>query len=311
VFEDCIQIPKVNGRSCSGKLIPLVISVVFHIFLVYGLYHARFPIKILKVGPTVRNVVIGLPLTSSLPKIVGSLGQGAPAKGAPPGGGPGPEGGTTPPPRRRARSVERAAAAPGPAGPRPSGASSSAVPALSSKFQESLASRLKTGQESELKIVLSPPGSKPGPAAPAAKGTVTDFFSYLPGPVGEGGGGRYGSVGTGRGGRGMGSGQRATMSIPLKGYDLTPWAQKVLELIVRNWDLPSVGNLPDRTQVRIILIISKSGDLSSLEIVEGTALDALERAAVKAIRVSLPFPALPADFPGDFLEAHVEFTYHD
>jgi TonB family protein len=97
----------------------------------------------------------------------------------------------------------------------------------------------------------------------------------------------------------------------LKGYDLTPWALKVLEAIQKNWDLPLVGNLPDRTRVRIILVIRKSGDISSLEVVEGTVLDVLDQAAVKAIRASLPFPALPADFPGDFLEAHFEFTYHD
>jgi TonB family protein len=309
VFEDCIQIRKVNGRSRSGKLLPLVISVVFHIFLVYGLYHARFPIKILKVGPTVQNVVIGPALTTSLPRIVGPMGTGAPAKGAPPEGGPGPEGGTSPP--RRARNAESAPAAPSPPGRRASGEPSSAVPTLSSEFQKSLASRLKSGQGSELKIVLSPPGTKPGPAAPAAKAAVTDFFSYLPGTVGGAGGGRYGTGGTGGGGRGTGSGQRASLSIPLKGYDLTPWAQKVLELIMRSWDLPSVGALPDRAQVRIILIISKNGDVSSLEIVEGTAMDVLDRAAVKAIRASLPFPPLPADFPGDFLEAHVEFTYHD
>jgi len=307
VFEDCIRIRKGDGRNRSKKILPLAISLVFHIFLIYGLYHARIQIKILKLGPSVQNVVIGPALASSLPKIVGSIGAGVPAKGTPPGGGPGPEGGSGLP-HRAARSVESAPAAPAQPGPGASEAPSSGVPALSSRFQKSLASQFKTDQGSEFRIVLAPPGSKP---APAAKGAVSDFLSYLPGPVGETGGGRYGTGGTGGGGRGTGSGQRASISIPLKGYDLTPWAQKVLELIVRNWDLPAVGNLPDRSEVRIILIISKSGDLSSLEMVEGSALDVLDRAAVKAIRASLPFPALPADFPGDFLEAHVEFSYHD
>ncbi|MGD1009106.1 MAG: TonB C-terminal domain-containing protein [Candidatus Aminicenantales bacterium] len=310
MFEDCVQIRKGNGSNRSKKILPLALSLIFHIFLIYGLYHAQISIKILKLGPSVHNVVIGPALTSSLPKIVGSIGPGVPAKGPPPGGGPGPEGASGPP-RRRAPSVESTPAAPAQPGREASGTPSSDIPALSSKFQKALASHLKTDQGAEFKIVLAPPGSKPGPAGPAAKGAVTDFFSYLPGPVGETGGGRYGTGRTGRGGRGTGSGQRASISIPLKGYDLTPWAQKVLELIVRNWDLPSVGNLPDRSEVRIILIISKSGDLSSLEMVEGTALDVLDRAAVKAIRASLPFPALPADFPGDFLEAHVEFSYHD
>lgn len=307
MFEDYIQIRKANGRSRSRKILPLAISLILHAFLIYGLYHSRISIKILKLGPSLQNVVIGPALTSSLPKIVGSIGTGAPAKGTPPGGGPGPEGGSGPP-RRRAAGAESAPAAPAQPSPGAAGTPSSGIPALSSKFQKALASQLKTDEGAEFKIVLAPPGSKAGPAA---KGSVPDFLSYLPCPVGGTKGGRYGTGGTGGGGAGTGSGQRASISIPLKGYDLTPWAQKVLELIVRNWDLPSVGNLPDRSEVRIILIISKGGDLSSLEMVEGTALDVLDRAAVKAIRASLPFPALPADFPGDFLEAHVEFSYHD
>jgi TonB family protein len=63
--------------------------------------------------------------------------------------------------------------------------------------------------------------------------------------------------------------------------------------------------------VKVILMIRKSGDISSLEVVEGSILDVLDQAAVNAIRASLPLPALPADFPGDFLEAYFEFTYHD
>jgi TonB family protein len=85
----------------------------------------------------------------------------------------------------------------------------------------------------------------------------------------------------------------------------------VLELIVANWTLPPVGSLPERSRVKVLLMISKDGRVSSLELVEGAAFDELDQAAVRAIRASLPFPALPADFPGDFLEASIEFTYHD
>lgn len=306
MFEDCFQTRGPDGRTRFAKVLALGISLVAHAFLVYSLYHARFQIKLLNIGPSARNIVIGPSLASSGPKIVGPIRPGGTTGGPPPQGGPAPESAAG---SRRARAAETAPPPPVPGGEAGPGPIAGAVPSLSSKFQQSLASRLKTDQESEFRIVLSPPGTKTGQAPPAAKGRVTDFYSYIPGPVGGTGGG-YGT-GPARGRGRTGGGQRAAISIPLKGYDLTPWALKVLEAIQKNWDLPLVGNLPDRTRVRIILVIRKSGDISSLEVVEGTVLDVLDQAAVKAIRASLPFPALPADFPGDFLEAHFEFTYHD
>jgi hypothetical protein len=179
VFEDCFRTRKANGRTRFEKFLPLTISVILHAFLVYGLYHARFPIKFLKTRPTVRNIVIGPPLTSYLPKVVGPNRPGGPAKGAAPEGGP--EAGTGS--RRAAARPESRPAAPAPSGQPGAGVQTFAVPALSAKFQQSLASRLKTGEESELKIVLGPPGSKPGPAAPPSKGPVTDFYKYIPGSV--------------------------------------------------------------------------------------------------------------------------------
>jgi TonB family protein len=51
--------------------------------------------------------------------------------------------------------------------------------------------------------------------------------------------------------------------------------------------------------------------LDSIEILEGTSVELLDRAALDALRAALPFPALPADFPGDLLEITFEFVYDD
>jgi len=320
VFEDCfLETRKNGGRRRAGTLIALAVSLSVHVVLVYGLYHARFPIKILKTGASVQDIVIGPSLTPPPPKIVGPARARVPGNGIPPESlqrRPGPAGGSgsragrnaasQPPPPPESLPPRPAA----PSGQAPAGATNPGVPALSAKFKESMASRFKSGRESDLSITLSPQGGKPGTAAPAGKTRLPNFYDYYPGPL-DGKGGGYGT-GNGRaGGAGTGDGQRVGLSIPLKGYDLSPWAQKVLEILVKNWSLPAVPMLPEKTAVRIILVIAKNGDLSSLEVVEGTALDVLDQAAVDAIRSSLPLPALPADFPGDFLEAHVEFSYHD
>jgi hypothetical protein len=307
MFEDSFLSRKSNGQTGLKKFLPLGISVIFHGLLVYGLFHARITIKMLAVQSTVSNIRIAPPLTPPLPKIVGSPGS-VPAGGgtasrekaeAAGGGAAGRAAPEAIPP-----AIPPAGPPVSPAGPGPQ---TQAIPSLSSKFQESMVARSRSRQESGLKITLGPPGSKPGPPA-GARVAPPDFFSYLPGPVGSGAGG-YGT-GTAKAGRAAG-GQKASMSIPLKGYNLTPWAQKVLELVVKNWNLPWVGRLPDKAIVKLTVVFRKNGEIASLELVEGTALDALDEAALNAVRMSFPFPALPDDFPADLLEASIEFNYHD
>ncbi|MCK7469690.1 MAG: TonB C-terminal domain-containing protein [Desulfomicrobium escambiense] len=101
------------------------------------------------------------------------------------------------------------------------------------------------------------------------------------------------------------------MSIPLKGYDLLPWASVVIDRLQANWVLPAVAEIPDQARIGMIVVIKKSGELDSIEILEGTTVEALDRSALDALRAALPFPALPADFPGDLLEITFEFVYND
>jgi TonB family protein len=98
---------------------------------------------------------------------------------------------------------------------------------------------------------------------------------------------------------------------PLKGYDLLPWATMVIDRLQINWTLPAVPEVPRAARISMIVVIKKTGELDSIEIIEGTSLEPLDRAALEALRTSLPFPALPADFPGDLLEINFEFVYND
>ncbi len=101
------------------------------------------------------------------------------------------------------------------------------------------------------------------------------------------------------------------MSIPLKNYDLMPWASVVIDRLQVDWVLPAVAEIPDPARIGMIVVIKKTGELDSIEILEGTTVEALDRAALDAIRAALPFPALPEDFPGDLLEIIFEFVYND
>lgn len=317
MFKDYLLADK-SRKPAPEKVIGAWVSLLLHGFLIYGIYNARITVRIMPLEKEeVRDIVIVPPLKASIPRIVGGRGGADIPDGLPEEGlyGLGPErgaAGTLPEPHAGpepgfVRPAASDAAPPGrpsePPGP-------SAVPSLSTRFWESLSSRHKGGEGSGLTIVLSPPGSPYVPSGGAVgteAGPYPDFTKYIASPF-AGVRGRYGT-GSGRRGGGSGFGQRVGVSIPLKGYDLAPWAVKAVDRIQRFWDLPSVSVIPEDTTIRVIVVLKKNGELDSIEILDRTSAEALDRSALEALRASIPFPPLPDDFPGDLLEIHFEFVY--
>jgi TonB family protein len=317
MFEDSFAEQKKERPTPRDRAVGVLVTLLVHAFLAVLVYHYRFTVKILPFAKeSVRTVVIVPPLNFAVPKVVGGRDL-AEVPGAPAGGGrPGPEGG----PVEKAKPEPAAPA--GEAGPAgepglpaggaavPPPGSGSAIPSLSSRFQQSIAIRGKSG----LTIPLAPPGTPPGPPGVSSYAPMPDFTkfgrgAYKGGVGGYGTGGRGG--GTGGGGSGTGGGQRVGMSIPLKDYDLMPWATAVIDKIQLAWVLPAVPEVPQGAKISMIVVIKKTGELDSIEILEGTSVEALDQAALDALRAALPFPALPADFPGDLLEITFEFFYND
>jgi TonB family protein len=315
MFEESLIPPKKEGPSPRDKALGIFVTVLVHALLGVLIYHGRFTVKFLPFGKEeVRTVLIVPPLKVALPKVVGGRGLSEIPGGPQEAAGAG----------RTARQPEEARQEPEPApveagvaaqpaggGAVPPPGSGSVIPSLSSRFQQSITIHGK----SDLIIPLAPPGTPPGPPGVGGGAPLPDFSKYASGAYSGGvtgyGRGRGGS-GTGRGGGGVGGGrQRVGMSIPLKGYDLLPWATAVIDRLQINWALPSVPEVPDAARISMIIVIKRSGELDSIEILEGTSIEALDRAALEAIRASLPFPPLPADFPGDLLEITFEFVYND
>jgi len=314
MFEDSLLRPKKERPQRRDRVIGLAVTLLFHAALALAIVFGRITVKILPFArEEVRQVVLVPPLKVAIPKIVGGLNLAEV-----PGRGPGPAGPARPAPKPEPAEPEPgpAAAAGEPVQPAGGGAipppgSGSAIPSLSSKFQQSI----RVHGKSDLTLPLAPPGTPPGPPGIGAGAPLPDFTKYSRGAY-AGGVGGYG-YGSGRGGSGRGpgggggGGQRVGMSIPLKGYDLLPWATKVIDRLQLNWTLPSVPEVPEPARISMNVVIKKTGELDSIEIIEGTSLEALDRAALDALRLSLPFPPLPADFPGDLLEIHFEFVYND
>jgi TonB family protein len=317
MFEDSFAEPKKERPTPRDRAVGVLVTLLIHGLLGFLVYHYRFTVRILPFAKeSVRAVVLVPPLSVALPKVVG--GRGLVEVPGPPGvGQPGPAA----EPAEKAKPEPAAPAGQvGPAGeagqPPGGGAvpppgSGSAIPSLSSRFQQSIVIHGKSG----LTIPLAPPGTPPGPPGVSGYAPMPDFTKYGRGAYrgGVGGYGTGGSRGGGTGGRGSGTGggQRVGMSIPLKNYDLLPWATAVIDKIQLAWALPAVPEVPEGAKISMIVVIKKTGELDSIEILEGTSVEALDQAALDALRAALPFPALPADFPGDLLEITFEFFYND
>lgn len=137
---------------------------------------------------------------------------------------------------------------------------------------------------------------RPAPAGPAAA-------EDSPVRPAEGGGAPGAATGgAGRGGSGgvaLGSGNGTEESFPFAYY-----IHRVLGSIESNWFKPSV---PPDTRCRVRCRIDRSGRILEAGIEEPSAFPAFDRAALRAVYASAPFPPLPLGFSGSSLTLHLEF----
>ena len=105
--------------------------------------------------------------------------------------------------------------------------------------------------------------------------------------------------------------RRGSTSFKVKDYDISPWAKIVVDRIQKNWVLSPLQKTSTKGEVEIFVIIEKSGELSSVEIIESSEIQLLDQTALNALNMSSPFPKLPDDFPNKSLEAYFVFSYDD
>jgi len=101
------------------------------------------------------------------------------------------------------------------------------------------------------------------------------------------------------------------VSFQSKDYDITPWANKVVDRIQKNWLISPPQEISEKGEVGISVIIEKNGELSSINMVNSSMVPLFDQAALRALDLSSPFPELPDDFPDKNLEAYFVFQYND
>jgi outer membrane biosynthesis protein TonB len=120
------------------------------------------------------------------------------------------------------------------------------------------------------------------------------------------GGGRQGGAGHGTAGAGI------EMLTDTQGVDFNDYLRRVYITVKQNWFavMPASVQLGDQGVVSLVFKIMKDGSVPDGDPrrIFGSGKEPLDRAAVSSIRASNPFPPLPGQFPGPYIE--LRFTYY-
>jgi TonB family protein len=123
------------------------------------------------------------------------------------------------------------------------------------------------------------------------------------------------------GGYGLGIGKRPTAAMgPLEvlsdtmGVDFAPYLQRVLHDVRQNWYnlIPESARAPlmKKGKVTIEFAIMKDGRVQGMKLISGSSDVALDRGAWGGITASNPFPPLPGEFGGQYLDLRFTFFYN-
>jgi TonB C terminal len=132
-----------------------------------------------------------------------------------------------------------------------------------------------------------------------------------PAPIG-GGGQLPGGTGGGRGGHGGTAGAGVEILSDTQGVDFNDYLRRVYITVKQNWYavMPASVSLGDQGVVSLQFKIMRDGSISvgDPQRVFGSGKEPLDRAAISSIRASNPFPQLPLQFHGPYIE--LRFTYY-
>ncbi|HPW56891.1 MAG TPA: energy transducer TonB [Thermoanaerobaculaceae bacterium] len=113
-----------------------------------------------------------------------------------------------------------------------------------------------------------------------------------------------GPPGTGHGSGGSGGVALGTGTGTEENFPFAYYLNRVLGSLESNWFKPPV---PPDTRCRVRCRIDRSGKVIEAGIEEPSAIPAFDRAALRAVYASAPFPPLPLGFAGPSLTLHLEF----
>ena len=152
---------------------------------------------------------------------------------------------------------------------------------------------------------------KSGSAAPSFSPTTSSRGGAGGTGSGSGGGGRFSnSTGSGRGNignPGPGNPNGAPGIDAIKEPDFGPYMKELQRRIKMNWDPPK-GN--ESKRVILLFSIARDGRLLNVKVHRSSGLEAADRAAIDAVKLTAPFRPLPPEFKGNSVDIQFTFDYN-
>jgi TonB family protein len=114
----------------------------------------------------------------------------------------------------------------------------------------------------------------------------------------------------GGGGPGGGFGPGYGPGTGLSNFPYTYYLNIITERVSANWFTSLVDpGVPGNFQTIIFFRIQKNGQVTDLGIEQSSGLTPLDLSALRAVRVSAPFPPLPRDYDDTYLAIHLIFEH--
>lgn len=145
----------------------------------------------------------------------------------------------------------------------------------------------------EKEIISTVPLPPPPPPAKVREGA--DTISEVPGIDAASGIG----IGIGEGGFGGGGGSGGN-------FPYTWYVQSIRKKLDSNWNVTS--GFSHKIIAQVAFTIKRDGSVTNIEIEESSKNELFDKAVVRAVEYSHPFPPLPPAFPESELRVHVRFT---
>jgi TonB family protein len=158
------------------------------------------------------------------------------------------------------------------------------------------------------------PAPRPFQTAPMSAGSAIAQAARAAASTRGGYGGDGGDFGLSQGRQGSEAiGQLDVLSDTM-GVDFGPYLSRVLHDVRLNWYnlIPEVARAPimKKGKVSVEFAILKTGEVRGMRLVTTSSDVALDRAAWAGITASNPFPPLPAEFRGEYLQLRFYFYYN-
>lgn len=95
--------------------------------------------------------------------------------------------------------------------------------------------------------------------------------------------------------------------VKARAYDLGPWAEKTVDIVMGNLILPPSQTATPSGEVEVSLVVDRDGGIVSFEVLSSSSSPRLDQAAIKALEMSSPLPRLPKNFPEQNLKLRLVF----